>query len=314
MSNNIILKSYSQVKTRKIDWIWEPYIASGKLTVLQGDPGVGKSTLALVLCSVLASGENLYKISGIKNGIFTVIYQSTEDSPEDTIKPKLNKLKAKSSNILYVENDDEINLNNNSLENVINKSNAKLLILDPIQSFFKDGENMNTASSVRKVLTNISKIANKTNCGILMIGHLNKAENVKDLYRGLGSIDFTAIARSVLYLKKDETNPKIRIMYQIKNSLSIEGDPQAYRLDDKSGIAWLGTYNDVDIDTYADVEKNYSAKDILLKLFDDKELIEVNYIKQIAEENNISFRTFVRAKKELEIDSVRENNKWYWKY
>ena len=53
---------------------------------------------------------------------------------------------------------------------------------------------------------------------------------------------------------------------------------------------------------------------LFLKLFDDKELIEVTYIKQIAEENNISLRTFVRAKKDLEIDSVRENNKWYWKY
>ena len=314
MPANIILKSYNQVKTRKIDWLWEPYIASGKLTVLQGDPGVGKSTLALVLCSVLASGENLYKISGIKVGTYNVIYQSTEDSPEDTIKPKLNKLKAKTSNILYVENDEELNLNNNSLEEAIIKSNAKLLILDPIQSFFKEGENMNAASSVRKVLNNISKIANKTNCGILMIGHLNKAENVKDLYRGLGSIDFTAIARSVLYLKKDETNPKIRIMYQIKNSLSVEGAPQAYRLEEKGTIAWLGAYSELDIESSKDIDKNYSAKDILLKLFDDKELIEVNYIKQIAEENNISFRTFVRAKKDLEIDSVRENNKWYWKY
>ena len=146
---------------------------------------------------------------------------------------------------------------------------------------------MNTASSVRKVLNNISKIANKTNCGILMIGHLNKAENVKDLYRGLGSIDFTAIARSVLYLKKDETNPKIRIMYQIKNSLSVEGIPQAYRLEEKGTIAWLGAYSELDIESSKDIDKNYSAKDILLKLFDDKELIEVNYIKQIAEENNI---------------------------
>ena len=138
MPANIILKSYSQVKTKKIDWLWEPYIASGKLTVLQGDPGVGKSTLALLLCTVLASGDNLYKISGIKVGTYNVIYQSTEDSPEDTIKPKLNKLKAKTSNILYVENDEELNLNDNSLEEAIIKSNAKLLILDPIQSFFKE--------------------------------------------------------------------------------------------------------------------------------------------------------------------------------
>jgi len=314
MAHNIILKSYSQVKTKKIDWLWEPYIASGKLSVLQGDPGVGKSTLVLLLCSILASGINTQKISGIKEEICNVIYQSTEDSPEDTIKPKLNKLKAKTSNILFVENDEIINLNDNSLEEIINESKAKLFILDPIQSFFKDGENLNTAVAVRKVLKNLSKIAQKTNCAILMVGHLNKTENAKDLYRGLGSIDFTAIARSVLYVKRDEENQSVRIMYQIKNSLNIEGEPQAYKLDDKLGIIWLGKYSTCDIDSYANVEKHRGAKDILLKLFDDKELIEVNYIKQIAEENNISFRTFVRAKKDLEIDSVRENNKWYWKY
>ena len=314
MQSNIILKSYSQVKSRKIEWIWEPYIASGKLTVLQGDPGVGKSTLVLLLCSILASGINTQKISGIQEGIHNVIYQSTEDSPEDTIKPKLNKLKAKTSNILYVENEEIINLNDNSLEKIIKESKAKLLILDPIQSFFKDGENLNTANSVRKVLKNLSKIAQITNCAILMIGHLNKTENAKDLYRGLGSIDFTAIARSVLYVKRDEDNQSIRIMYQIKNSLSVEGDPQAYRLDDKNGIIWLGKYNYNDISPDANVEKHNSAKDILLKLFEDNEQIEVNYIKKIAEDNGISFRTFVRAKKELDIDSIRQNNKWYWKY
>lgn len=315
MNEKVILKSYSDVKAKKIEWIWKPYIACGKITILQGDPGDGKSTLALMLSSVLTSKDAKGNIDGLINEQINVIYQSAEDSPEDTIKPKLNKLKSNSNKLMYVVNDEIIDLSGNAIKQIIEESGAKLLILDPLQSFFKKGENMLVATDVRKMMKNLTKIAYETNCAILLIGHLNKSEGKKDLYRGLGSIDLTAVARSVLYLKRSELDSKLRIMFQIKNSLAAEGDPVAYRIDDKKGIIWLGKYTNEDLITEkATRDKLTVAKDFLLKILSNEEKVEVNEIKGLCTNYNISFRTLVRAKKELEIESIRENGRWYWKY
>ena len=183
MNEKVILKSYSEVKAKKIEWIWKPYIASGKITILQGDPGDGKSTLALKLCSVLTSTDSKDIIDGIIKEPINVIYQSAEDSPEDTIKPKLNKLKSNSDRLMYVVNDEIIDLSSNALKRIIDEANAKLVVLDPLQSFFKKGENMLVATDVRKMMKNLTKIAYETDCAILLIGHLNKSEGKKDLYR-----------------------------------------------------------------------------------------------------------------------------------
>lgn len=316
MDELVILKSYKDVKAKKIERIWKPYIACGKITILQGDPGDGKSTLALKLCSILTSDiETKEKIDGVIDGTINVIYQSAEDDPEDTIKPKLNKLKSNTDKLMYVVNDEIIDLTSNALKNIIEKANAKLIILDPLQSFIKKGENMLVATYVRKMMKNLTKIANETNCAILLIGHLNKSEGKKDLYRGLGSIDLTAVARSVLYLKRSDLDSRIRIMYQIKNSLAAEGYPVAYKLDDKKGMIWLGKYTNEELTTEkATKDKLSVAKDFLLRILSNVEKIEVSELKELCTNYNISYRTLVRAKKELEIESIRANGKWYWKY
>lgn len=315
MNEKVILKSYSEVKAKKIEWIWKPYIASGKITILQGDPGDGKSTLALKLCSVLTSTDSKDIIDGIIKEPINVIYQSAEDSPEDTIKPKLNKLKSNSDRLMYVVNDEIIDLSSNALKRIIDEANAKLVVLDPLQSFFKKGENMLVATDVRKMMKNLTKIAYETDCAILLIGHLNKSEGKKDLYRGLGSIDLTAVARSVLYLKRSDLDSKVRIMYQIKNSLAAEGNPIAYRLDDKKGMIWLGKYTNEELVTEkATKDKLTVAKEFLLKLLSNVDKLEVNEIKELSNNYSISYRTLIRAKKDLEIESIRENGKWFWKY
>ena len=315
MNEKVILKSYSEVKAKKIEWIWKPYIASGKITILQGDPGDGKSTLALKLCSVLTSTDSKDIIDGIIKEPINVIYQSAEDSPEDTIKPKLNKLKSNSDRLMYVVNDEIIDLSSNALKRIIDEANAKLVVLDPLQSFFKKGENMLVATDVRKMMKNLTKIAYETDCAILLIGHLNKSEGKKDLYRGLGSIDLTAVARSVLYLKRSDLDSKVRIMYQIKNSLAAEGNPIAYRLDDKKGMIWLGKYTNEELVTEkATKDKLTVAKEFLLKLLSNVDKLEVNEIKELSNNYSISYRTLIRAKKDLEIESIRENGRWFWKY
>lgn len=314
MESTLKLNNYGSVKTRKIEWLWKPYIALGKITILQGDPGDGKSTLALLLASIISNGINDYKIDGLNvKGASKVIYQAAEDSPEDTIKPKLVKFNANTNNILFVENDDLINLRDSSIEDLIYQSQCKLLIFDPIQSFFKDGDSMYGMKNAREIMNNLIKIAKKTNCAFLLIGHLNKASNTKDLYRGLGSIDFTAVARSILYLKRSEVDSKLRIMYQIKNSIAEEGSPVAFKLQ-TTGLKWLGKFEEEPlIDDMLPKDKISEAKELIMNCLQNEDMILVSTIKELANDKNISLRTLNKAKKELEIASVRSNDKWYWK-
>lgn len=206
-----------------------------------------------------------------------------------------------------------INLRDSSIEDLIYQSQCKLLILDPIQSFFKDGDSMYGMKNVREIMNNLIKIAKKTNCAFLLIGHLNKASNTKDLYRGLGSIDFTAVARSILYLKRSEVDSKLRIMYQIKNSIAEEGSPVAFKLQ-TTGLKWLGKFEEEPLmDDMLPKDKISEAKELIMNCLQNEDMILVSTIKELANDKNISLRTLNKAKKELEIASVRSNDKWYWK-
>ena len=144
----------------------------------------------------------------------------------------------------------------------------------------------------------------------MLIGHLNKSEGTKDLYRGLGSIDITAIARSILYVKRSEEKPSIRIVNQIKNSIEKEGEPVAYELINGS-IRWIGVYKDEPLEL-DEVDKLTQAKEFLINLLED-EMRTFNDISELAKKNNMKMRTITRAKKELAIISVRKENKWFWK-
>lgn len=311
MSNTIKLVYYSEIKSKKVDWLWFPYIAYGRITMIQGDPGDGKTTLALMLVAMLSNGKNTYNVDGLKiTRPCNVIFQTAEDGVDDTIKPRLEIMNANCGRVAYLEDEKTLNLEDDSIEQLIVQSKAKLFILDPIQSFLARGKSMQSVSDIRPMMKNLSKIAKRTNCAIVLIGHLNKSEGTKDLYRGLGSIDITAIARSILYVKRSEEKPSIRIVNQIKNSIEKEGEPVAYELINGS-IRWIGVYKDEPLEL-EEVDKLTQAKEFLINLLED-EMRTFNDISELAKKNNMKMRTITRAKKELAIISVRKENKWFWK-
>lgn len=301
------IKYFKDVKKKKVEWLWFPYIAYGKITILQGDPGDGKTTLALFIASMVSNGDNK-TLKGLNvDKPQNVIYQTNEDGLEDTVKPRLEKMNANCKNIAYIE--DDISLNDEKLETAIKKANAKLVILDPIQSFINGG--MQNVGEVRPIMKRLAKIALSTNCAMLLIGHLNKKENGKDLYRGLGSIDFSAIARSVLYLKRDDTDSSIRILNQIKNNVGPEGEILSIRLcDDK--IEMVKSQNkDIDEIVNSKIDKTEIAKKIIIKMISNNDN-EASSIYKVCMNYEISKRTVDIAKKELMVVSKKVNNKWLW--
>ena len=313
MEKNI--KYYSSVIERDVKWFWYPYIPYGRITLIQGDPGDGKSTFILRLAAILTCGGKLpdgAKISEPAN----VIYQCSEDDVNDTIKPRLLRAGADCSKVAFIEEGDmEVSLLDERIERAVKATNAKLVIFDPVQSFIPMDCDMQNASKMRSVMRKINKIAEKYSCAVVMVGHLNKASSGKKIYRGLGSIDIAAIARSVLMIARDADNPEIRYMYPVKSSLAPEGSAISFLMDKEKGFHWTGKcqlmQNEHHPVSSQTISKKERAKEIL-KIILSAGMVKSNDILARMEELGISARTVRAAQKELGVTARRKNNVWFW--
>lgn len=188
-----------EVVSKEVSWLWYPYIPYGKITVIEGDPGEGKTTLVLKLAAMLSKGLPLPCDDDRPYEPIHIIYQTAEDGIDDTIKPRLEQNGADCSMIRVIdETEKELSMTDERLEQAIVETNAKLIILDPIQAYIGATVDMHRANEIRPVLKKLGMIAEKYQCAVILIGHMNKASGSKSTYRGLGSIDIQATARSVL--------------------------------------------------------------------------------------------------------------------
>lgn len=305
----------SEIESQEIEWLWFPFIPYGKLTIIQGDPGDGKTTLVLNLAAKLSKGEALDKDMDIREPII-VIYQTAEDGLADTVKPRLELAGADCEQIIVIDESDKLlSMADERLEEAIQTTGAKLLILDPIQAYLGGGMDMNRANEARDMTKKLGALAEKYKCAIVLIGHMNKASGNKAAYRGMGSIDFFAVARSVLLVGRIEGEPNVRAVVQIKNNLAAFGHPKAFALSE-AGFRWLGDY-DITADEILGgiapkANKLEQAKQLLRKLAETSNAVQSNEIFDMAEEQGISKRTLESAKKELGIRAKKINNSWYW--
>ena len=305
----------SEVQLREVDWLWYPYIPFGKLTILQGDPGEGKTTLALRLAAACSAGRPM---PGMKKPLppFNVIYQTAEDGLADTVKPRLELAEAVCERIMVIdETEKSLSMIDERLETAIKRTGARVLILDPIQAYLGGTMDMNRANEARDMTKRLSLLAEKYKCAILLIGHMNKAGGNKAAYRGMGSIDFFAVARSVLLVGRIEGEPDLRAVVQIKNNLAAFGHSKAFRLTE-TGFEWIGDYeitaDEVLGGIAPKVNKLEQAKKMLRELAETSTSVQSSEIFDMAEDLNISKRTLENAKKELGIKARRIGNSWYW--
>ena len=189
----------SDVEQTEVAFLWKPYIPFGKLTILHGDAGNGKTYLAMQLCAACTNKAELPHLEILEP--FNVIHQTAEDGLGDTIKPRLIEAGANLEKVLVIDegDDDPLTLADERIERAIRQNNARLLIIDPIQAFLGEKVDMNRANEFRPILRKIGDVAQRTGCTIVLIGHLNKATGQQSGYHGLGSIDFTAGVRSVCW-------------------------------------------------------------------------------------------------------------------
>lgn len=196
-SINSAISYYSDVRPVDVKWFWYPYIPYGKLTILQGAPGDGKSSMMMNLIGRASSGKNMPDGTPIEKPI-KVIYQCSEDGAADTIRPRLDENGAICGNVAFInENDKLLTMDDCRIRDAIIELGAKLLVIDPIQAYIGNDGDLNNASKARKILQTLSHWAAAFGCAVVLVGHLNKRDNGKELHRSLGSIDVVASARSV---------------------------------------------------------------------------------------------------------------------
>lgn len=305
----------SEIKSQEVDWLWYPFIPYGKLTIIQGDPGDGKTTFVLNIAAKLSKGERLDSEMGLTEAL-PVIYQSAEDGLADTIKPRLEVAGADCEKISVIdESEKSLSMIDERLEEAVIRTKAKLLILDPIQAYLGSSMDINRANEARDKTKKLAALAEKYQCAILLIGHMNKAAGNKAAYRGMGSIDFFAVARSVLLVGRVEGEPNIRAVVQIKNNLAAFGHPKAFQLSEE-GFQWLGDYeitaDEVLGGMIPKANKLEQAKQMLRELAETLHSVQSKEIFDLAKEQGISKRTLENAKKELGVQARKINNSWYW--
>lgn len=320
---NIKLINMEQVEVEKIDWLLYPFIPFGKVTIVQGDPGEGKTTMVLQIIAKLTKGEGVLPVdenTETKEKItatepVNVIYQTAEDGLGDTIKPRLLAAGADCSRVLVIDdNEQALTMMDARLEEAIIQTKARLVVLDPIQGFLGVDVDMHRANEIRPLMKRMSVLAEKHHCAIVLIGHMNKNSNGKSSYRGLGSIDFQAAARSVLIVGRVKDDPEIRVVCHVKSSLAPEGKSIAFRLDKETGFKWIGEY-DISADDLLSGDsrgrKGREAKEFLIEILSDGAMEQAK-IAEEAEHRGIKSKTMWNAKKELKIESVKIGSQWFW--
>ena len=309
---------YKDIEQTSVEWLWFPYIPFGKLTIIQGNPGEGKTYFAMMLTAACTNRKLFPNMEDIEP--FNVIYQTAEDGMGDTIKPRLVEAGADLSRVMVIDDSEEVlTLSDDRIEKAVRQNHVRLVIIDPVQAFIGADVDMNRANEVRPVFRKLGMIAEKTSCAIVLIGHLNKSSGTQSTYRGLGSIDIMAAVRSLIFIGKVRKDPTTRVLIHEKSSLAPPGETMAFKLGDEEGFRWVGAY-EISADELLDGKEGKATETklergakLIRELLVDKNEISIRELDDKAKEQGISGRTMrdvrSRMKNELEywINEKQEN-------
>lgn len=329
------LIALSTVQPEHVRWLWPGRIPLGKLTILDGDPGLGKSLMTADLAARVSSGRTMPDgTESDLDGAAGVVLLSAEDGLADTIRPRLDAVDADTTRIValqFVIDGASERLPTladlQDLERAIAACNAKLVVCDPLMAFLPGKVNAHSDQEVRQALTPLSKMAESTGVAVLVVRHLNKSSGGSPLYRGGGSIGIIGAARSGLLVAKDpdDESGARRILASTKCNLATLPPALAFRVGSMAGgvpyIIWEGAtaHTASSLLSAPDDSEGGSAmseaQDFLRSLLSDGRVAAEEVLRE-AKKAGISERTLHRAKHTAGIKPSREGfgagGKWWW--
>src|SRR5262249_37843038 len=241
------VRALSELAPRPIPWLWPHRLALGKPALLEGDPGLGKSFVALDLCARLSTGRP-FPDDSPSPGPAAALILNGEDNDEDTIYPRLQALGADLRRLFVVHRrsagtreplrlPSQIDL----LDRALARTQARLVVIDPIVAFLDPGVLMGSDASVRRALAPLAEVAERNQGGLLLHRHLTKGGGGRAIYRGIGSIGFQGACRSSWLIARDPQQPDRCVLAQVKNTLAPPQPSLAYTIrHDPPELCWHG--------------------------------------------------------------------------
>jgi len=324
-SDRIVFLKSSDITSKPIDWLWEGKIAKGKVTMIAGDPGLGKSQTTIFLAGVVSNGGIFPCGHTCKPG--SVLFFSAEDDPEDTINPRLQAVNANREKVAifstvsrkgkdkFFDLSKDIDLLEKTLEDM---KDVSLIIVDPITAFLGDTDS-HVNAEVRALLSLLSKIASKFSVAIVVVTHLNKSSGGSPLNKITGSLAFVAAARGAFMVIKDENDEQRRLFLTVKNNIANDMGGFAFKVEgvdlgnniktsrvvwEKEGISMSAIEamkQNKDGDEGVD-RKTIDWLEGFLRLHPNG--VSFDIVQKEAMRQGISKRTLYRAEKECFIDKV----------
>lgn len=312
-------RQLSKYEAKSPNWFWEPYIPYGMITILEGDPGLGKTFVALYLASRLSAGGTLpsdHKLA--KQG---VAYLSYEDDPNYTLRPRGDNMGGDPKRIHVLDSDFVLDSEGfKKLEKLIEDKSIGLVVIDPFVAAISSKTDMYRSNSIREVLNELKVIAAAHDCAIILVRHLTKTQHEKAIYQGGGSMDYIGAARSALRVSVHPEDADKRVMVHIKHNIGPPGVSWAFRLQDKGKgkipeLVWEGECSIRAEDLVNSSARKTSpiecAREFLMRELSNKPR-PADIIKEIAQQEGIADRTLTRARDDLGIKPYQKRRKWYW--
>lgn len=320
-----LIVTMDEIKAEKVDWLWTNRIPIGRLTLIDGDPGAGKSYLSLAVASAVSKGDSL-PFDQKRKSPSNVLLMSCEDGYGDTVRPHLDQLGANVSRIAIPNPGRGLAttmLNASFIEQAVKIQGPALVIVDPVIAF-AGRANTDKANDVRELLSPLMGIAEKHALACLIIRHFNKQTDTKAMYRGSGSIDFMAACRSAFIIVESEDEPDMRVFAQVKNSLGRKSHSISFYIDE-NGFRW-GNQVDSDAEDLLAATRTDNRKREKVQLEAAEQFLTETLsngpmpsskIMEKAEAARIAKRTLWRAKYTLGIKASKERGtfagEWWWR-
>jgi putative DNA primase/helicase len=230
----------ADVAPQAVSFLWRPRLPAGKLTLLDGDPGQGKSYIAAAIAAAASLGRGLPE-SGDFQPVTSLLF-TAEDGLADTLRPRMEAMGADLSRVFAYEHAIDLSKPEGlaTVAQEIERLWPALVVIDPIVAYLGGRTDMHRANEVRAILAPLASFAADQCCAMLAVRHLSKARSGRALHAGLGSVDFTAAARSVLLAGSSPTDPDEHALVHIKSNLAKAAPALGYRLGENGSFEWTG--------------------------------------------------------------------------